>query len=207
MSRMVGQARLLAVLAGAIVLAGCVTAKNSLSQDDISSMKLTDVAVTFAPDATMQWEDGIRAYATAKAIPDDQIATATNTPEAKAYAQSLLAPRIKAGVEKAMAGQLNGTRPVRLNVVIRSFTISPAIQRVVIGGGHGMVADANLVDARTGATVLAHPKMGVALIVGQGVLGTAVQAAIDSASTQSTADKIADRYGDSYREWLLRKTS
>ena len=200
-------ARLLAVLAGVFVLAGCVTAKNSLSQDDISSMKLTDIAVSFAPDATMQWEDGIRAYATAKSIPDDQIATATNTPEAKAYAQNLLAPRIKAGVEKAMAGQLNGNRPVRLNIVIRSFTISPAIQRVVIGGSHGMVADANLVDARTGASILAHPELSAVLIVGQGVLGTAVQAAIDSASTQSTVDKIADSYGNNYREWLLSKTS
>lgn len=207
MSRTLGMARLLAVLAGVFVLAGCVTAKNSLSQDDISSMKLTDIAVSFAPDATMQWEDGIRAYATAKSIPDDQIATATNTPEAKAYAQNLLAPRIKAGVEKAMAGQLNGNRPVRLNIVIRSFTISPAIQRVVIGGGHGMVADANLVDARTGASILAHPKLSAVLIVGQGVLGTAVQAAIDSASTQSTVDKIADSYGNNYREWLLSKTS
>lgn len=207
MSRTLGMARLLAVLAGVFVLAGCVTAKNSLSQDDISSMKLTDIAVSFAPDATMQWEDGIRAYATAKSIPDDQIATATNTPEAKAYAQNLLAPRIKAGVEKAMAGQLNGNRPVRLNIIIRSFTISPAIQRVVIGGGHGMVADANLVDARTGASILAHPKLSAVLIVGQGVLGTAVQAAIDSASTQSTVDKIADSYGNNYREWLLSKTS
>lgn len=207
MSRTLGMARLLAVLAGVFVLAGCVTAKNSLSQDDISSMKLTDIAVSFAPDATMQWEDGIRAYATAKSIPDDQIATATNTPEAKAYAQNLLAPRIKAGVEKAMAGQLNGNRPVRLNIIIRSFTISPAIQRVVIGGGHGMVADANLVDARTGASILAYPKLSAVLIVGQGVLGTAVQAAIDSASTQSTVDKIADSYGNNYREWLLSKTS
>jgi hypothetical protein len=189
-----------------LALTGCVTAENSLSQNDIASMKLTDVSVSFAPDATIQWEDGIRAYATAKAIPDDQIATVTNTPEAKAYAQTLLAVRIKAGVEKAMAGQLSGSRPVRLNIVVRSFTISPAIQRVVIGGGHGMVADANLVDARTGANIMAHPKLAVALVVGQGVLGTAVQAAIDSASTQSTTDKVADRYGDSYRSWLLRKT-
>jgi len=169
-------------------------------------MKLTDVSVSFAPDAYIQWEDGILAYATAKAIPDDQIATATNTPEAKAYAQNLLASRIKGGVEKAMAGQLNGSRPVRLNIVVRRFTISPAIQRIVVGGGHGMVADANLVDARTGANVMSHPKLAVVLVVGQGVLGTAVQAAIDSASKETTLDKIVDRYGGNYRDWLLRKT-
>jgi type II secretory pathway component GspD/PulD (secretin) len=206
MATILGQARL-ALLAGMLALAGCVTTENSLSQNDIASMKLTDVSVSFIPDPGIQWEDGIRAYATSKSIPDDQIAAAANTAEAKAYVQSLLAARIKAGVEKAMAGQLNGTRPVRLVIVVHNFVISPAIQRAVIGGGHGMMADATLVDARTGARVLSHPKLSASLIVGQGVLGTAVQAAIDSASTQSTLDKIVDRYGESYRDWLLRKTS
>jgi hypothetical protein len=195
-----------AVLAGTLALAGCVTTENSLTQNDIANMKLTDVSVSFAPDAYVQWDDGIRAYATAKAIPDDQIAAATNTPEAKAYAQNLLASRIKSGVEKAMAGQLNGSRPVRLNVVVRTFTITSAIQRAVLGGGHGMTADANLVDARTGAAIMNHPKLSVVLVAGQGVLGAAVQAAIDSASAESTTDKVVSRYGDSYREWLLRKT-
>src|SRR6202035_2330379 len=81
-----------AALGLAFALAGCVTtAENSLSESDIGSMKLTGVNVSFAPDAGIQWEDGIRAYATAKAITDDQIATATNTPEGKAYVQAMLA--------------------------------------------------------------------------------------------------------------------
>ena len=68
------------------------------------------------------WEDGIRAYATSKAIPDHQIVTATNTPEGKAYVRDMLAPRIKAGrsIEQAMAGQLNGSRPVRLDLSSRA---------------------------------------------------------------------------------------
>jgi hypothetical protein len=50
----------------ALALAGCVTtAENSLSQNDIANMKLTGVTVSFAPEAGVQWEDGIRAYATA----------------------------------------------------------------------------------------------------------------------------------------------
>lgn len=105
-----------------------------------------------------------------------------------------------------MAGQLNGSRPVQLKVAVQSFTITSAAQRILVGGGHGMVADATLVDAKTGATIMAYPKLAVVLITGQGVLGTAVQAAIDSASEQSTLDKIASRYGDNYREWLLRKS-
>jgi hypothetical protein len=203
---LLGLARL-AALGVAFALAGCVTTENSLSQNDIASMKLTGVTVSFAPDAGIQWEDGIRAYATSKAITDDQIATATNTPEGKAYVQNMLAPRIKAGVERAMAGQLIGTRPVRLDIVVKSFVIASAVQRILIGGGRGMVADANLVDARTGALIIAHPDLRAIQMVGNGIVGTAVQAAIDSASAQSPAEKLVEIYGANYRQWLLRLAS
>ncbi|HTB02433.1 MAG TPA: hypothetical protein VK804_18360 [Bradyrhizobium sp.] len=191
----------------ALALAGCVTtAENSLSQNDIASMKLTGITVSFAPDAGVQWEDGIRAYATAKAISDDQIATATNTPEGNAYVRTMLAPVIQTGVSKSMAGQLVGSRPVRLDVVVKSFALSSAVQRILIGGGRGMVADANLVDARTGAIIIAYPNLVAASYAGQGIVGTAVQAAIDSSSDQSVAEKLASRYGNIYRNWLLRQS-
>jgi hypothetical protein len=192
-------------LAAALALAGCVTAENSLSQNDIAGMKLTGVTVSYAPDAVVQWEDGIRAYATAKAITDDQIATATNTPEGKAYVRNMLAPKIKSGIEQKMASQLNGSRPVRLEVVVKSFAIASAVQRILIGGGRGMIADANLVDARTGALIIAYPALTVVLPVPGGLAGVAIQAAIDSASERSPADKIADQYGENYRTWLLRR--
>lgn len=203
---MLGLARL-AALGMACALAACVTtAENSLSQNDIAGMKLTGVTVSFAPDAGVQWEDGIRAYATAKAITDDQIATATNTAEGKAYVQAMLAPVIKTGVTKSMTGQLIGSRPVRLDVVVKSFAVASAVQRILIGGGRGMVADANLVDARTGAVIIAYPGLLAATYAGQGIVGTAVQAAIDSSSEQSVAEKLASRYGDIYRNWLLRQS-
>jgi hypothetical protein len=199
-----GLARL-AALGAALALAGCVTAENSLSQNDIAAMKLTGVTVSYAPDASVQWDDGFRAYATSKAITDDQITAAIDTPEGKAYAQNLLAPKIKAGVERAMAGQLNGSRPVRLDIIVKNFAIAGAVQRIVIGGGREMTATANLVDARTGAVIIANPELRGYLYAGQGVLGTAVQAAIDSNATQSVADQVAERYGQNYRDWLLRR--
>jgi hypothetical protein len=203
---MAGLARL-AALGIACALAGCVTtAENSLSQNDIASMKLTGVTVSFTPDAGVQWEDGIRAYATAKAITDDQIATATNTPEGKAYVQAMLASVIKTGVTKSLNGQLIGSRPVRLDVVVKSFAVASAVQRILIGGGRGMVADANLVDARTGAVIIAYPGLRAASYAGQGIVGTAVQVAIDSSSEQSVAEKLASRYGEIYRNWLLRQS-
>ena len=47
-----------------------------------------------------------------------------------------------------MAGQLNGTRPVRLDIVVHSFTIASAVQRIRHRRRPWMSADANLVDAQ-----------------------------------------------------------
>jgi hypothetical protein len=201
-----GWARL-AVLGLGLALTGCKTVENSLTANDISSMKLAGVTVSYAPDATVQWEDGIRAYAAAKTIPDHELTAAANTPEAKAFIQNQLAPHIKLGVEQAMAGQLIGTRPVRLDIVVKQFAIAGAVQRVLVGGGRGMMADANLVDARTGALIISHPDLLASLYAGQGIAGTIVQAAIDSAATKSVAQQVADQYGKNYRDWLVRRTS
>lgn len=188
-----------------LALTGCVTAENSLSQNDIASMKLTGVTVSYAPDAFVQWEEGIRAYATAKAIPDDEIAVRTNTPEGKAFVNNMLAPRIKAGIEKQMAGQLNGARPVRLEIVVKRFELPSVVQRVLIGGHRMMIADANLVDARSGAVIITNADLRAFLYAGQGVVGAAVQAAVDNASQEGVVDKLVDSYGASYRDWLLRR--
>jgi hypothetical protein len=198
-----GVARL-AVLAGALALTGCVTAENSLSANDIASMKLTGVNVSYAPDARIVWDDGIRAYAASKGIVED-MATATNTPEGKAYVQNMLASHVKGGVERQMAGQLNGTRPVRLDVVVHSFAIASAVQRIVIGGGHGMTADANLVDARTGAVILRHPNLMANVGAAGGLIGTAVQSAVEAAAKIDNTDTVANRWGATYRDWLLRR--
>jgi hypothetical protein len=198
-----GMARL-AVLAGALALTGCVTTENSLSANDITAMKLTGVTVSYAPDAIVVWDDGIRAYAASKGIVED-MATATNTPEGKAYVRNLLASRVKGDVERQMAGQLNGTRPVRLDVIVRSFTIASAVQRIVLGGGHGMTADATLVDARTGTVILNHPNLAIGVAAAGGLVGTAVQAAVESAAKIDNTDTVANRWGATYRDWLLRR--
>ncbi|WP_246668660.1 hypothetical protein [Bradyrhizobium sp. UNPF46] len=200
---LLGLARMVA-LGGLLVLAGCVTANNSLSQSDVASMKLAGVAVSFAPDARIQWEDGLRAYADAKAVSLEQVATMADTPDVKAFEQGLLTPRIKAGVEQVLAARLAGTRPVRLDIRVKSLLFPSAIQRVVIGGHRGMIADANLVDARTGALIVAYPELNASLYTGQGIVGAAVQAAIDNNATQTPVDKVSVRYGEIYRNWLLK---
>ncbi|MET3333968.1 MULTISPECIES: hypothetical protein [Bradyrhizobium] len=127
-----------------------------------------------------------------------------DVPEVKAFVQGLLTPRIKAGVEQVLAARLAGTRPVRLDIRVKSLLFPSAIQRVVIGGHRGMIADANLVDARTGALIVAYPELNAALYTGQGIVGAAVQAAIDNNATQTPVDKVSVRYGEIYRNWLLK---
>jgi len=189
-----------------LTLAGCVTtAEISLSQNDIAGMKLTGVTVSYAPDAFVQWEDGVRAYAVSKSIPDHEITERTNTPEAKDFVRSMLAPKIKGAIEKEMAGQLIGTRPVRLDIVVKRFQLPSAVQRVLIGGHRVMTADANLVDARSGAVIIANADLSAFLYAGQGIVGAAVQAAVDNASQEGVVEKLADIYGANYRNWLLRK--
>jgi hypothetical protein len=197
----------MAALGGALALAGCVTVENALSPNDVADMKLTGVTVNVDPGALIIWEDGLRAYAAAKGLPDDQIMGIAKTPEAKAYVQNALATRVKAGVEKVMAGTLIGRRPVRLEVTVRNFEIAGPMMSILIGGGRGMTADATLVDARTGAVIITSPKESVALPAGSGLLGAAVQAAIDSSSDQSVTDKVIGTFGQDYRHWLLRETS
>jgi hypothetical protein len=101
--------------------------------------------------------------------------------------------------------ELNGTRPVRLDRIVHSFAIGSAVRRIVIGGGHGMTADANLVDARTGAVLLRHPNLAAYVGAAGGLVGTAVQSAIESAAKIDNTDRVPEVWGANYRDWLLRR--
>ncbi|WP_316206869.1 MULTISPECIES: DUF6778 family protein [unclassified Bradyrhizobium] len=192
------------IVAGVVLLtlAGCVTAENALSQSDIAGMKLTAVNVGFTPNAIVMWDEGERAYASAKALPDEQLASARRTQEFKDYVHGLLGARIKAGVEGALAGQLNGPRPVRLEIVVRRFQVPSVASRVLIGWNPSMFASATLVDARTGAVIVAHPDLEAFVPGGRGIIGTAVMAAMDSSMNQTPDGRLIARYGQVYREWL-----
>ena len=188
----------------AAMAAGCKTAENSLRREDVASFKLTGVTVRYKPDASIMWEDAVRAYATASHIVDDKLAEASTSPQAKAYMQKYLADRIKSTLERNLSPKLAGTRPVRLEVVVLNFTVASAVQRILIGGSHMMVADAVLVDARTNAIIVSYPDLAASAAAGQGVLGTAVTAAVEAGQGVTPADRILTNYADSYSGWLIK---
>jgi hypothetical protein len=188
----------------AAMAAGCKTAENSLRREDVASFKLTGVTVRYKPDASIMWEDAVRAYATASHIVDDKLAEASTSPQAKAYMQKYLADRIKSTLERNLSPKLAGTRPVRLEVVVLNFTVASAVQRILIGGSHMMVADAVLVDARTNAIIVSYPDLAASAAAGQGVLGTAVTAAVEAGQGVTPADRILTNYADGYSGWLIK---
>src|SRR6202035_1862428 len=99
-----------AALAALLALAGCVTGENSLSPNDVAGMQLAGVTVGFEPSSRFSTPDSEDAYAAANGIPQGQMLPVLRTPEYQEFVRNMIAPRIKAGVEQAMAGRMYGSR-------------------------------------------------------------------------------------------------
>jgi hypothetical protein len=194
-----GLGRLILVAVIAAALGGCVTASNTLSVDEVSSLRYAGVNVSFAPDAHIWWGDGERAYAASKGQPaaSDELA---KTPEGRAYLRNSIAAKVKAAMDRNLAGALGGTRPVRADVRIKAVTITSTVQRVILGGHHQMVADVTLVDARTGAVLLPHEAQTKVTNAGQGVA-----ALVDNAIMGDPMDRVVNDYANQYTGWLTRR--
>jgi hypothetical protein len=193
--------RLSLVLLAALAVSGCVTTSNSLSPEQVAGFRLAAVNVGFAPDAAISWADGERAYAVSKRVAALDPEMVANSSEAQAFIRSTIASKAKGAMQERLAGQLGGSRPVRAEITIKQFHTSSVVQRVVVGGSHFMIGDVNLVDAKTGETLVAYPRLSSFVAAGQGVLGTLV----DQAFLDDPLDRIVNDYAAKYGNWLLRK--
>ena len=182
----------------ALALAGCVTAKNTLSTDDIASLRFAGAEVRFAPDAVIQWGDGERAYAASKGQPATESDNLARTPEGQAYLRNTIATKLKAAMEGKLAASLRGARPVRAIVTVKSLVVTSAVQRVILGGHHGMTGDVTLADAKTGAAVLSYDGQHTLTMGGQGLGG----ALLDAALLPDAVDRVVDNYASTYNTWL-----
>ena len=74
----------------------------------------------------------------------------------------------------------------------------------MVGRDHDMTAAVELVDARTGATIISNPNVHGFLPVKSGLIATAVSAAMEHAFTKSLTERLIAEYGWVYKSWLIR---
>ena len=186
------------------ILAGCVTtAQNALSPADAKTFRLAEVRVTVPAEATIVGYDALTTeYAAAKRIPNYELNAATETDEAKAWARNHLQARVKNAMEKQLGATLQGQRPVRAEVVVKGFQLSSAVQRIVVGGDYRMVADVTLVDAKSGAVIVAYPELLHAAPALNGWAGAIVQAAYDASNPPG--DRVVNGFAEKYKVWLVK---
>ena len=152
---------------GAGLLAACAAvAPNTLSPQEVAGLKLTAVAVTFKPDAQIQWDDGLRLYAESKGLNYLQLPAGV-TPEEQVFMRDALTRKLKEAMTKDLGATLHGSRPVRLDVSVIRFDITSP-----------------------------YPNVNTVLIAGGGVAGAAVQAIIDSnqPAADRVIDSFANQY-------------
>jgi hypothetical protein len=136
--------RNLIVAAVALALAGCATAPlNTLAQDQRDSLRIEAIEVTFAPDAKILWAD------VAGAAPEDPAG------KLKYLEQRAIGP-IKTALDAEILPAFRGTAPARLKVRIRFIHIQAVALQIIVGGAPYIIrSDMELVDSRTGRTLLA----------------------------------------------------
>ena len=96
-----------------------MTAKNTLSIQDVATLKYAGTEVRFAPDAVIYWGDGERAYAASKGQPATESGQSGQDPEGQAYLRNTIAAKVKAAMERHLGASLKGTRPVRAVVTVK----------------------------------------------------------------------------------------
>lgn len=193
--------RMFFVAAFALLVAGCVTVNNSLTPQQVADFRLTEVDVTFAPDANIWWGDGEREYAATKGVAAHNAEQIAKTPEGMQYVRGRLTQKLTDALRRDLAPYLVGRHAVRLQVVVRAAHISSPIQRILVGGGHFLKADVTVVDARTGQPLLTYPNFIGSAMAGQGIVGTMVEHAMAGAPM----DRVVAGFATGYRKWLLRQ--
>lgn len=224
------RAALSGVLLFAALAGGCATSVNSLTDKEIGQLGIKEVRVTFSPDAQIYWEAAEEEFAAlqTKAVPR-KVAAATGTPivtgsvgtdamqeslqkanERSALAQSpegraFLQRKVTEKIVQRLNGQIkpkfNGSRAAYMEVQVLGFTIPSAAQKIILGGTNMMGAVTTLRDAATGQELGKLDRLSAAA-TGNGLLGTAIEAAVAS---EPAEDRIVANYADQVEAWLRKK--
>jgi hypothetical protein len=207
------------LIASLLLLAGCVTdAPQPLSRAEVEALKIERVNVTVASEATINWSAGALAYAESKGLKSPRSSSntesgiseadsqyianftaLTGSNEAKAFTRSQAAQLVKDGVAQALAGQINGKRPARIEIVIKRVIVQNPLLRILVDNQDALIADAAIVDVATGRSLASFPDLTIIQLNRGGVIGVIVDPALRGESVH----RMAKLYGERLRGWLL----
>ena len=166
--------RILVIGLISLALAGCVTASNTLPADQVSNLRLQSVVVRYPSGVFIWWGDGERAYAATKGTPTLTAETVADTDEGRPYIRAAISAKLIAAIEAALKPELIGLRPVRIEIDVKRVEITSVVQRILVGGHHNMRADVNVVDAKSGAVLLAFTDQVATAAAGGGIGGVLI---------------------------------
>ena len=174
------------VFAFVLALAGCAAVPvNTLAQDQRDSLRIESIEVTFAPDAKILWAD------VAGAAPEEPAA------RLKYLEQRAIGP-IKTALDAQIMSTFRGTAPARLKVRIHLIHIQAVALQIIVGGApYAIRSDMELVDSRTGRTLLAATDFDGLSVNFGGVAGI-----VQDAVSEAPIDRLARAYAHVLTVWL-----
>jgi len=153
-----------------LVLTACQTAGHKLPLEQVADMRVGEVVVTIADGAQISDE-----------------------------ARHVVAPKVKAAVERQFAQRFKGTTPVRIEVTVKRVVLTSAAQRIVIGGPQSMTLDMTLVDPQTKSVLLSYPDRTAQMGVRGGVMEVAIEGAM---SGNDPIDFMAQNLAFQFAEFI-----
>lgn len=205
------------MLAAALLLTACATVQNSLSPKEIEAIRIAEVDVEITPATKIWWGNAERdfiakvksgetivadlpvrkaAYGPETDDTTEEYNRIISSPEAKQYLRDRLRGLIEQRLQSSIVPQFQGTRDVRLEVQVVSFTIPFAVQRIAFGGMPNMGSVSVLRDMATGQE-LARSDMPALSYAGQGITGVLVDQMFSDLE-----DRVMENYLLTVRTWL-----
>jgi hypothetical protein len=154
----------------ALALAGCQTASNRVPLEQVADVRVGEISVVLADGAQIPAE-----------------------------LRDVVAPKVKAAMERHLSPRLKGPTAVRVEVKVRSITIASEAETILIGGVHAMEADVTFIDPRTKAVLFANNSFRNQVGGGGGVGGLVIDRAVLSAPIERVTDGFAFQYAELLR--------
>ena len=199
---MIGRFMLLAL--ASMILAACATVPPpSMDVGDFQQFRIVGVVVE-GTEVIRSWPTQEEVYFKTHAVDANfvkrlQTEPSSNFPELREPFRTALEERFGAEFNAKVAPLFTGSRPLKAIIRLKVFDVPSAARRVFIESQAKIKAEIDLVDAKSGASILKYDGPLRLREIGGG-LATGLIAAISS----NPGDLLIAAYVSEYRNWLLR---